>query len=84
MRRNNSPPLPNDTGRKLKLSVSKLGLNANVFDAKLPVRRKYPICQRAEDELVNQLVEKKGAFSAGDQWFAFGFQLLGSSAQSSD
>ena len=29
---------------------------------------------------MKQLVEKKGAFSAGGQWFAFGFQLLGSRA----
>ena len=64
--------------RRLKLSMSEPGLNTNVFDAKLPVRRKHPVHQKTEEEQVKQLIEKKGAFSAGAQWYAFGFQLLGS------
>lgn len=66
--------------RRLKLSVSAQGLNGNVFDAELPVRKKHPIHQKTEDEQVGQLVKAKGAFSAGAQWYTFGFQLLGSRA----
>ena len=66
--------------RRLKPSVNAQGLNGNVFDAKLPVRKKHPIHQKTEDEQVEQLVKEKGALSAGAQWYTFGFQLLGSRA----
>ena len=64
---------------ELKKRVTESGINAHVFDSKLPVH-KHSSTLKTEQEQVQALVEGKLAFRAGAQWCTFGFQLLGSRA----
>ena len=44
------------------------------------MHKKHPSTAKTEEEQIKTLVDGKGAFSAGGQWCAMGFQLLGSRA----
>ena len=65
---------------KLKGEIKECGINDFVFRSSIQVHKKHPSTAKTEEEQVKTLVEGKGAFSAGGQWCAMGFQLLGSRA----
>lgn len=65
---------------KLKGEIKEYGINDFVFRSSIQVHKKHPSTAKTEEEQIKTLVEGKGAFSAGGQWCAMGFQLLGSRA----
>ena len=64
---------------RLKIATKEHGVNAFVFDSKLPVHKNHALI-KTEDEQVAALLMGRSAFSAGGQWCKLGLALLGSSA----
>ena len=64
----------------LKHKAKDEGMNIELFALSIPCFHKNPVLQKTEDEQIDKLVNKKGAFQHGSQWVCLGTQLHGSSA----
>ena len=64
---------------ELKSQAKADGINSFVFGSKIPIY-KHPTMKETEDEQMEELLDGKSAFSAGGQWCALGFKLMGANA----
>ena len=66
--------------QSLKEQVRKAGLNVEVLNYEIPMYNLHTNLVKTEEAQIKQLVDGKGAFLGGQQWYILGLKAMGCTA----